>query len=419
MAKLTDTVKDTSKKLFSSFVNFFRKEEKDTLDKNSSPTDLLKGIHKLLIEIDVQKKIDAKNDRKADKNEEREEERRHKAILKALTVRRKKPKPKAEPLKKKKEKVKPEEKPEKVTKPKAEPAPKAEPPKPKVEKAEVPKPKAEPAKPRISKGVSTAAKIAVGAGGVFAGAEAFAATMYPYAKMASDKLGGKIPPEAILGQWAGESSSGKSLPANFNYAGIKAGPNDKKGDYVLTEERYTPQQIKQAQAKGETLERVLGPTDTITKKGKQVTVDEWFGKGSIQKAASEGKQWVQVRSYFAKFDNAEEFTNRYVQILSNDRYKKARESTTPEQFGLEVAKAGYATASSQKYSEHVGSYVRQNTELLNTLSKENADVKKEIQESNIVTNQVTNNIVGSNASTPSTPSAVADDRNPHERKKAE
>jgi len=223
--------------------------------------------------------------------------------------------------------------------------------------------------------------------------------MYPYAKQASEKLGGKIPPEAILGQWAGESSSGKSVSAPFNYAGIKAGKNDKKGDYVLTEERYTDKQIKQAEATGETLYKVLGPADTITKKGRQVTVDEWFGKGSMEKAASEGKKWVQVKSYFAKFDNFEEFTDRYVQFLSSDRYKKARESNEAGQFGLEVAKAGYATASADKYSQHIAEYAKNynSGEKLNQSSKENADGKKELnaqqaqsQQNISVINQTTN-----------------------------
>ena len=60
--------------------------------------------------------------------------------------------------------------------------------------------------------------------------------MYPYAEQASQRLGGKVPPVAILSQWAGESKSGKNVSANFNYAGIKAGPKDKKVDFVLTEE---------------------------------------------------------------------------------------------------------------------------------------------------------------------------------------
>ena len=295
-------------------------------------------------------------------------------------------------------------------------APQAPAPKPAAPQAPAPKPAA-PAKPAptakpveapaapsapsavvqtIKRGAKTAARAGAIVGIATASSVgAFAKEMFPYAKMASEKLGGKIPPEAILAQWAGESSNGKSVPAPFNFAGIKAGPNDKKGDYVLTEERYTPEQIKRAEQRGESVQKVLGPNDTISKKGKQVTIDEWFGKGSIEKAKSEGKQWVQVRSYFAKYDSPEEFANAYVKFLSSNRYKKARESTSASGFGLEVAKAGYATASAEKYSQHIGNYVGQNAELLSSLSTENTDIKKNLaqqsSDSTLVVSQNTTN----------------------------
>jgi len=269
------------------------------------------------------------------------------------------------------------------------------------EKPSTPAPSAQPTTPSVpTPKVSTIAKVAtvagVGAAGVFASQKAFTDTMYPYAQKASEKLGGKIPPEAILGQWAGESGGGKSVSAPFNYAGIKAGKGDKKGDYVLTEERYTDAQIKQAQASGESLEKVLSPDDKITKKGKQVTVDEWYGKGSVAKAEAEGKHWVQVRSYFAKFDDFDDFTNRYVAFLSSDRYKKAREATTPSQFGLEVAKAGYATASAEKYSAGIAGFAKDFTPgsgsgtQLASASAENKDLKSQSGGGTTIVNNNTN-----------------------------
>jgi len=161
----------------------------------------------------------------------------------------------------------------------------------------------------------------------------------------------------------------------------------------------------------------LGPTDTITKKGRQVTIDEWFGKGSSAKAVSEGKKWVQVKSYFAKFDDFEEFTNRYVQFLSSDRYKKARESTDAGQFGLEVAKAGYATASADKYSQHIADYAKNyNTgDKLNQSSKENADLKEKLNKDKSA--QTTNNTTTTNNQTNNVqPQQKVDDRPPHVRK---
>jgi hypothetical protein len=210
--------------------------------------------------------------------------------------------------------------------------------------------------------------------------------MYPYAKYASEKLGGKIPPEAILGQWAGESGNGKSLGADFNYAGIKAKAGQPKGDFVLTEEAYSPKTIEDAQKKGgilpggESLVRVLDENSILkktTKSGKtgDFKASKWYA--SWYDKLKEGKVWVQIRSYFAKYKDPQEFTDAYVKVLSLPRYKKARESTDASSFGFEVAKAGYATAGAQKYSEKVAGFVNQNAELLSNLSKENANVKRE------------------------------------------
>jgi hypothetical protein len=130
-----------------------------------------------------------------------------------------------------------------------------------------------------------------------------------------------------------------------------------KGDFVLTEERYTPAQLKRAQEKGEDLVKVItSPNDTITKKGRQVTIDQWFGKGAYDKTVAEGKTWVQVKSYFAKFKNAQDFADGFASVLSNARYSKAREQTTAAGFGYEVAKAGYATAEAEKYSAKVAAF---------------------------------------------------------------
>ena len=423
-----------AKKVASSVGKLFTKKPENVIPHPSGPTETLGEIFKMMKLMDKDRKLNQEMASSYIEEQKHEKDRRNNEIIKALTARKppKPPKVKKEkkveekkveekkPEEKKPEEKKPEEKkpsekkePEKKVEEKKPPEKKAKESVEKVKEEKKTKETAEKTKEKETKktkesaekvkqeetkksqeAAKTTAKkeekpsilpsvgkaAAVTAAGVFASSQAFASTMYPYAKQASEKLGGKIPPEAILGQWAGESSSGKSVSAPFNYAGIKAGKNDKKGDYVLTEERYTDKQIKQAEAAGETLYKVLGPADTITKKGRQVTVDEWFGKGSMEKAASEGKKWVQVKSYFAKFDNFEEFTDRYVQFLSSDRYKKARESNEAGQFGLEVAKAGYATASADKYSQHIAEYAKNynSGEKINQSSKENADGKKEL-----------------------------------------
>lgn len=194
-------------------------------------------------------------------------------------------------------------------------------------------------------------------GGKFKSPEDFVNTMMPWAEYASKALGG-TPALGILGQWAGESGQGKSLPAGFNYAGIKAGTKYKKGDYVLTEERYNAKQLEAAQKSGESLAAVLGPDDKITKKGKQVTVDEWYGKGAWQAAKDQGLQWVQVKSYFAEFADLKDFTDSYVGFLKSKRYAEAVAAKTPEEFGYKVAAAGYATASPDKYAAKVGMFAK-------------------------------------------------------------
>jgi flagellum-specific peptidoglycan hydrolase FlgJ len=136
---------------------------------------------------------------------------------------------------------------------------------------------------------------------------------------------------------------------------------------------------------------------------------------------SEGKKWVQVKSYFAKFDNFEDFTNRYISFLSSARYAKARESTTPAQFGSEVAKAGYATASADKYSAKVASFAESfnnSGNQIDSVSKENKDLKADMANKDkapIIVNNNTTNTQGK-ASAPT--SSPADDR-PAYMKKAQ
>jgi flagellum-specific peptidoglycan hydrolase FlgJ len=196
-----------------------------------------------------------------------------------------------------------------------------------------------------------------GSGGKFSKEGDFVSGLKPWAEYVSKAIGGNVPPFAILGQWAGESGTGKSLPADYNYAGIKAGKKFEKGDFVLTEERYTDKQLESAKKSGEDLERVLGQDDKMKKSGnRSVTVDEWYGKGTWQKTKDEGKNWVQVRSYFAKFKDLKDFADSFAGFIMSPRYAKAREQTTASGFGFEIAKAGYATASAEKYSAKVAAF---------------------------------------------------------------
>ena len=232
------------------------------------------------------------------------------------------------------------------------PAPAAKP-EPKLDVSKVP-PSVKPVPPDIEPGTKTEK---VASGGKFQNESDFVSTLAPWAQYVSKAIGGNVPTFAILGQWAGESGTGKSLPADYNYAGIKAGTKFQKGDFVLTEERYTDKQLESAKRKGEELERVLGQDDKMKKSGgRLVTVDEWFGKGTWQKTQDEGKNWVQVRSYFAKFRDLKDFSDSFAGFIMSPRYAKAREQKTAAGFGYEIAKAGYATASAEKYSAKVAAF---------------------------------------------------------------
>jgi flagellum-specific peptidoglycan hydrolase FlgJ len=191
--------------------------------------------------------------------------------------------------------------------------------------------------------------------GKFTNNDQFVQVMLPLAKSAAEQLGNPALTLGILGQWAGETGAGRRISADFNYAGIKAGNKYAKGSYVLTEERYTAAQLERAKKSGETLERVLGPNDKITKDGKQYTVNQFYGGGKDvwQEAKDQGLQWVQVRTHFAKFNSLEDFVSAYVSVLKNKNYASAIQATDPKQFGLLVARAGYATADPTKYSKKV------------------------------------------------------------------
>lgn len=216
--------------------------------------------------------------------------------------------------------------------------------------------------PKIETGTPSAvadSATSVSSPGKFTNNDQFVQVMLPLARSAAEQLGNPALTLGILGQWAGETDAGRRLSADFNYAGIKAGNKYAKGSYVLTEEKYNAAQLERAKKSGETLERVLGPDDKITKGGKQYTVNQFYGGGKDvwQEAKDQGLQWVQVRSHFAKFNSLEDFVSAYVSVLKNKRYASAIQATDPKQFGLLVAQAGYATAGAAEYSKKVGGMV--------------------------------------------------------------
>ena len=210
-------------------------------------------------------------------------------------------------------------------------------------------------------------QLTVQPGGRFSNATEFTSQLLPLAKRVVDTLNLKVPAEAVLSHWALESDFGRSLPGPYNYAGLKAsGPlKDKKGKPVLAEERYSNRQVNLLLA-GKTSEefvRVLKKTDTIRKKGRDVTVDQWYGAGSWDRARAEGKQWVQVKTHFASFSSYDDFVDGYIKVLMGNRYsKRLRFANSTETFAKSIAKGGYATADPRKY---VASIVSQTAKIEN------------------------------------------------------
>lgn len=100
--KLKDNTNNVANKLLNAY--FKGDTDTDNLTTKSPSAKILKGILKLMVQIETQRKMDDVQDLKSSKVEERETEKRHREILKALTVRRKpRRKPKKETTKAKKE----------------------------------------------------------------------------------------------------------------------------------------------------------------------------------------------------------------------------------------------------------------------------------------------------------------------------
>lgn len=193
-SKLKDNTKDTLNKLVSFFVK--KEEDIDNLTKKSPPVKILKGIVKLLSETEIQRKLDYVQDKKIGKSEERDTEKKHREILKALTVRRKKPKSKPVTQKKKTEEKQPSQ-PTQTKKPSATKS------KSSKNKTTTPKPVPKTTAPSTtnvtgaSSWVSTATKVA--AGGAVAAASTGALAMpkdervVDAIKKASDLTGVSLP----------------------------------------------------------------------------------------------------------------------------------------------------------------------------------------------------------------------------------
>ena len=88
-------VSEEGKSIVKRVMGLFRSNEqtKDSIGKNSSSTQILSGIYKMLVKRETQRALDYKTDKKQNQAEERELEKRHREILKALSFKRPPKKP--------------------------------------------------------------------------------------------------------------------------------------------------------------------------------------------------------------------------------------------------------------------------------------------------------------------------------------
>lgn len=146
----------------------------------------------------------------------------------------------------------------------------------------------------------------------------FVKTYYPFAKQTEEKT--EIKASFTLAQAALETGWGKSVPGNM-FFGVKA-------------KKSTPESRRQ-----------LLTTSEILKDDKQ---GYRFPKVISIKKRADGRYLYRVKDWFRKYDTPEEcFTDHAKFFYENKRYAKALEvKHDPYLFADEVAKAGYATATS-------------------------------------------------------------------------
>lgn len=138
----------------------------------------------------------------------------------------------------------------------------------------------------------------------------------------------KVPALVTMAQSALESGFGKSAP-NFNFFGHKADKNFKGDRQLLRTSEILPSSDK-----------------SIYKFPEVITITPYLDSSGKQRRDSKNRllfRWV-VKDYFRSYKTPlEAFIAHGNFLVNNRRYKNAFLQATPENFAIEVAKAGYAT----------------------------------------------------------------------------
>jgi flagellum-specific peptidoglycan hydrolase FlgJ len=228
----------------------------------------------------------------------------------------------------------------------------------------------------------------------------FVAFMLPFAQFTSKELGGKIPPEAILSQWALESGWGNALGGKFNYFGIKATGQTNaywKGEKNLAEtsEYFTEQELQNFLAKDSNRKvvRVVGPDPNRP-----------------------GKTHYRVMDWFRSYQTIGDAVNDKIRVLKMGPYKEVTSAVTPEEFFENLSNSKYQTLGKQYgprlqqfYNDLKKELPKLNNidkttpvektsspgNILNNLSSENASIKRDLSGNQspaiIIDNNQTNN----------------------------
>ncbi len=389
---------------------------------NIVSVDILGRIYDLLVKTQKYKKIQSQLDLNFLETKVLEEELRNREIIKALTGRVKKPKPKVVRPKAEKPKVEPTPKPkiEPTPKPKVEPTPKpkVEPAKPKVEPT--PTPKVEPtARPTVTKPIIPPPKFSGGKALVFA------------ALVSAGFAGAAIP--NIMANVSAESnfkprSEGVPSPEKiFSMFGPQGVPGGQPKNGRNTVRFQTLQDAKDIVAAGPEayFNKVYGgrmgntaPGDGFKYRGRgfiQIT-----GKNMYEQVGKMiGVDLVQNPDLANEPEIAAKIIPAFFKIKAKERNISEEEYNKIDTVNSAVGYADTASAAKRiKMAEQFKSEISTGQQLDNS-SQENIDVKKEMQRQNDVNAQIQINNNSSTFSQPQTINRPKVDDRPAMMKKAQ
>ena len=461
-------VSEKSKGIFSKMASLFRgKEQADSIGQNSSSTEILSGIYKLLVDKEKRNVDDHKEKDKKQQQEESELEKRHKEVLKALTVKRVTKRKVKETEKVVEEK--PSTKTPKTETPKTEtpktgetPAAKTEPPKvetptPKTEtpatKVETPTPKVETPKPTATPAPAkptpvtpqpvppqpvipkpTAAKLPSGSKVVGAGLLAAAAMSVrgETGEASLEKVGSNA---KKVGQVV--DNDPKPGVSSYGIFGINSGGSVQK--FVADNPQFELVGTPGSKEFSDSWKKVAAER---TKEFYDAQIS-WYDKYVYQPTKRDlAKMLTGDLAYSDKIATyMADRRNQMGQLYEKQAIDYAKDSKSPEEFIVKIAEHDstdefirkafptYLKTHGDKnipglknrveLRKKLSMAVSIDAEKMNTTSAENADMKKSLQEQSTTPQNVTNNISVNTPQEQQQKQGKVDDRSAFDRKRTE